>query len=122
MHRIDHEYQITKMSEYKRTIPMSELLSRERMRVGLPAPAQSHPRPAKSPTPTPGQKWEFETAADASVSDKNAADPGNAVQPVPKAPVSGANQPGSGANGPIIGDVIRDAVEDGRTQDVDEME
>jgi hypothetical protein len=33
-HRLDHQYQITKMSEYKRTVPMGEIIRQEQRRIG----------------------------------------------------------------------------------------
>jgi hypothetical protein len=46
-HRLDHQYQITKMSEYKRTVPMGEIIRQEQIRTshGTPHALEPPPRP-----------------------------------------------------------------------------
>lgn len=55
MHRLDHQYQITKMSEFKRTVPMGEIIRQEQVRTSqksrpsTTAPSTASRRTAKKP-------------------------------------------------------------------------
>jgi len=57
MHRLDHEYQITKMSQFRKTVPMGEIVRQERARTArgsLDGGSQSRPyepevEPAEEP-------------------------------------------------------------------------
>jgi hypothetical protein len=82
-HRLDHEYQLAKMSEYKKTIPMTEILRHEMGWETPPPPPPPKPKRPKSAEQEP--KWTFETIADAV---KSTGDPNvncDAVKPAVKA-------------------------------------
>jgi hypothetical protein len=116
--RLDHEYQIQKMSEYTRTRPMGDIIRAERARLGLDAaPTPSRPRaqsvaqgtkPATKPE-TPGQKWQFATAGGGVPRGKGK--PGDPkLRDVIKDTVDGAPRPADQT--PLVeGDMIRDAVD-----------
>ena len=62
-HRLDHTYQITKMSEFKKTVPMSDIVRQEyRMSMSRPATTLSHPRKTVSSSYSSGHRTQSQNS------------------------------------------------------------
>jgi hypothetical protein len=82
-HRLDHQYQITKMSEYKRTVPMGEIIRQEQIRTSGDAvlgdvigDTIGGSRPPPGPVDEPGAQDDTVIGGSQAPEEENADEPG----------------------------------------------